>query len=243
MGTSTTCSRVLVISTLRVTVWLCVLIAPAARAQFAVIDVAAITQLISQAQTLEYQLTTARDHLAQAQVEFASITGARGMERLLSGAPRNYLPGSWPDLQGVMQGHGGYGGLAGGISATVTANSVLSDPALGLLPPDVRKQIQEARLLRALQQNLTRQALLTTSDRFASLQQLIDAIPAAEDQKAALDLQARVNAENVMLQNEQSKLLTLFQLVRAEERANQAQVQERALVGHGQFATRFQPVP
>jgi type IV secretion system protein VirB5 len=238
-----TSSRVWTVSALRITVLLSVLIAPAARAQFAVIDVAAITQLIAQAQTLENQLATAREHLVQAQLEFAAITGARGMERLLSGAPRNYLPGSWPDLQGIMQGRAGYGGLAGGVSATVAANSVLSDQALALLPADVRKLIQDARLLQALQQNLTRQALLTTSDRFASLQQLIDAIPDAEDQKAALDLQARVNAENVMLQNEQSKLLTLFQLVGAEERANRTQVQERALVGHGQFAARFQPVP
>ena len=99
------------------------------------------------------------------------------------------------------------------------------------------------RRLAALQQNLTRQALLTTSNRFDSLQHLIDAIAAAEDQKAVLDLQARVGAESSMLQNEQSKLLTLFQLVQAEEHTNRQQQRERAVVGHGQFATRFQPVP
>jgi len=46
-----------------------------------------------------------------------------------------------------------------------------------------------------------------------------------------------------MLQNEQSKLLTLFQLVQAEQHANLQQVRERAVAGHGQFATRFRPVP
>jgi type IV secretion system protein VirB5 len=222
----------------------CLLAAPAARAQFAVIDVGAIAQLIAQAQILENQLTTARDHLAQAQAEFASITGGRGMERLLSGTQRNYLPASWAELQGAMQPAGGaYGALSGGIAATVAANAVLSQQALSLLPADVRAQIEMARRLAALQQNLTRQALANSSNRFASLQQLIDAIPAAEDQKAVLDLQARVNAENSMLQNEQSKLLTLYQLVQAEEHANQQQLRERALAGHGQFATRFQPVP
>src|SRR3954465_1413810 len=83
---------------------------PPAHAQFAVIDVGAITQLITEVEILEDQLTTARDHLAQAQEEFASITGGRGMELLLSGAPRNYLPTSWPDLQSAMQGGGGLGG-------------------------------------------------------------------------------------------------------------------------------------
>jgi type IV secretion system protein VirB5 len=136
-----------------------------------------------------------------------------------------------------------YGALSSGVAATVAANAVLSPQALSLLPADVREQISTARRLAALQQNLTRQALLTTSNRFDSLQQLIDAIAAAEDQKAVLDLQARVGAESSMLQNEQSKLLTLFQLVQAEEHANRQQQRERAVVGHGQFATRFQPVP
>ena len=225
-------------------VLVCLLAAPAARAQVAVIDIGAITQLLAEVELLESQLTTARAHLAQAQMEFASMTGGRGMERLLSGAPRNYLPTSWADLQAVMQGGGGqFGGLASGISATLAVNAILSDQALALLPPGVRQQIEERRLLSALQQNLTRQALLTTSNRFESLQQLIDAIPDAPDQKAVLDLQVRVAAENAMLLNEHSKLLTLSQVVQSQERANQQQLEERALVGQGQFATRFQPVP
>ena len=223
---------------------ICLLTPPAARAQFAVIDVGAITQLIAEVQLLEKQLTTARADLAQAQQEYASMTGGRGMEQLLKGAPRNYLPTSWADLQAVMQGGGGrFGALGGGVSATVAVNAVLSDQALALLPPDVRKEIDDRRRLTALQQNMTRQALLTTSDRFDSLQQLIDALPAAQDQKAVLDLQERVAAENAMLLNEHSKLLVLAQVVQAQERANQQQVSERALAGYGEFATRFQPVP
>ena len=225
------------------TLLLSALAAPSVHAQFAVIDVGAITQLIAEVELLQDQLTTARAHLAQAQAEFASITGGRGMEQLLSGAPRNYLPTSWADLQAVMQGGGGFGGLAGGIAATVTINSILPDPALALLPPDVRKEIAERRLLTALQQNLTRQALHTTSERFDLLQQLISAIPHAADQKAVLDLQARAAAENAMLLNEQSKLRTLAEVVQAQERANQQQMRERAALGHGQFAERFQPVP
>jgi type IV secretion system protein VirB5 len=221
--------------------WVGLVVAPAARAQFAVSDVASIAQLISQAQILENQLDTARNQLSQARTEFDSITGDRGMERLLGGAPRNYLPASWADLQGAMQFGGG--ALGAGIAASVATNSILPQQTLALLPPDVRKEIDTARRLTALQQNLTRQALLTTSNRFGSLQQLIDAIGGAGDQKAVLDLQARVNSENSMLQNEQSKLLTLYQLVQAEERANDEQMRERAVLGHGQFATRFQPTP
>ena len=217
------------------------LVMPAARAQFAVIDVTAITQMIQQAQILQQQLTTAQDHLAQARMEFESISGGRGMEQLLGGTQRNYLPASWADLQGAMAFGGG--ALGSGIAASVAQNSILPPQSLALLPPDVRKEIDTARRLTALQQNLTRIALATTSERFNSLQQLITAIAGAKDQKAVLDLQARVGSENSMLQNEQSKLVTLFQLVQAEEHANEQQMSERALLGQGQFATRFRPIP
>ena len=77
---------------------------PAAHAQFAVIDVASVTQLISEVQTLEQQLATARSQLAQAQQEYQAMTGGRGMQQLLSGTVRNYLPGDWPRCRGSRRG-------------------------------------------------------------------------------------------------------------------------------------------
>src|SRR6266853_3149237 len=68
---------------------------PLAQAQFAVIDVASLTQLMSQVRTLEQQVATARNQLTQAQAEYQAITGARSMDQLLSGTARNYLPPDW----------------------------------------------------------------------------------------------------------------------------------------------------
>ena len=79
---------------------------PAAQAQFAVIDVASVTQLMSQVRTLEQQLATARNQLTQAQAEFDAMTGGRSMERLLGGTARNYLPPSWQSLESTLQGTG-----------------------------------------------------------------------------------------------------------------------------------------
>ena len=59
--------------------------APAAHAQWAVIDVSALTQLMQQVQTMQQQLSTAQNQLSQARSEYNSITGGRGMERLLGG--------------------------------------------------------------------------------------------------------------------------------------------------------------
>ena len=77
----------------------------------------------------------------------------------------------------------------------------------------------------------SRQALQVSSERFASLQQLIDAIPTATDPKAILDLQARIAAEQAMLQNEQTKLdgaLSDGRGGRAGARAARARARDRA---------------
>src|SRR6185437_15985979 len=95
--------------------------APAAHAQFAVIDVGAIAQMVQEIATLEQQLQTAQALLAQANSEFAAQTGTRGMQNLLNGVPRNYLPASWDQLQGVMQGApGGYGALSSSVQGLLT---------------------------------------------------------------------------------------------------------------------------
>jgi type IV secretion system protein VirB5 len=228
----------------RLSILLSLLAVSPVHAQWAVVDVGAIAQLIQQVRTLEAQLSTAQDHLAQARAEFDSMTGGRGMERLLTGVQRNYLPTDWPDLQSALQGgSGGYVGLSTGVLNSIGANAVLSSEQLAELPDDIRHRIDTARHIAALSQNVSRQALAATSTRFASLQQLIDALPRATDQKAVLDLQARIGAENAMLQNEQTKLQNLYAVIDAEERSYRQQLREQALAGHGVFARRFQPVP
>ena len=75
---------------------------PAAHAQWAVVDVGAIAQLVQQVAKMEEQLTTMQAHLRQAEQEYQSITGDRGMENLLSGTVRNYLPADWQSLQAAI---------------------------------------------------------------------------------------------------------------------------------------------
>ena len=67
-------------------------LAPAAQAQWAVIDVGAIAQLMQQVQQMEQAAADRAEQLNQAQQEYQSMTGPRGMQNLLSGINRNYLP-------------------------------------------------------------------------------------------------------------------------------------------------------
>ena len=226
--------------------WGCLVLgatAPLAHAQFAVIDIGAVTQLVTQVHTLEQQLTTTRDHLVQAQAQFKSMTGGRGMERLLTGTVRNYLPSDWRQLTDLLaNANASYGALAVSLKGAINANAVLTTQQLTALAPAARQQIEGARKSAALLQVLGRQALEATSNRFAAVQKLIDAIPTATDQKAILELQARIGAEQGMLQNEQTKLQTLQQSIQAEHVVLQQRVHEQIIAADGNFATRLQPV-
>ena len=216
---------------------------PAAHAQFAVIDIASVTQLLAEVQTLAQQLQTARSQLSQSQAEFQSITGNRGMEQLLAGTPRNYLPANWAALQSAAQPAGAAGALGTEVGAALRAESLLTQAQLASLSPAAVSQVQAQRQSAALLQGLKRQVLANASGRFASLQLLINAIGQAGDQKAALDLQARIVAEHGMLQNESTKLQALYQGVQADEQANTQRTRDLVVAGHGQFAARFQPQP
>jgi type IV secretion system protein VirB5 len=209
-------------------------VAPAAHAQWAVVDVGAIVQLLQQVQLMEKQLQTAENDLSQAQQAYQSMTGPRGMQNLLSGTNRNYLPADWQTLQNLLSGSpGGYGTLAGQLQTTLRTNSILTSAQLAQLSPQERSQLQSARNSAAALQVSSQQALDASSQRFASLQQLINAIPTATDQKSILDLQARIAAEQVMLQNENTKLMVLYHAAQAQELTRAQQARELSIANHG----------
>jgi type IV secretion system protein VirB5 len=220
----------------------CALAAPVVQAAMAVVDVRAIAQMRSQLQAMQNQLTTARNQLTQAQQQYQSMTGSRGMERLLSGTARNYLPPDWAALEAAVRGaESSYTALASQIDALLRGNAVLTPAQTARLAAESRDLLEADRRSVALQQVTSRQALQASSQRFASLQGLIDAIPTATDTKAALDLQARISVEQAMLQNEHTKLMVLHQAAQAEERARQQRAKELAIANYGSLR-RLPPI-
>jgi type IV secretion system protein VirB5 len=217
--------------------------APAAHAQWAVVDVGAIGQLIQEVALLNQQLSTAEQELGQARTVFQSMTGTRGMQMLLSGTVRNYLPTNTAQLTAASQGGSSYPSLASAVRVSIGSNAVLTPSQLSGLSPADQQQIIAARQAVALRQAMAQEALANSSARFAALQSLIAAISTASDQKAILDLQARIGVELGMLQNEQTKLQVLAQAGDALSAANQQRQLEQAIAEQGRFETRFQPVP
>jgi hypothetical protein len=205
-----------------------------ARAQFAVIDVGAIAQLVIQLNTLRNHLQTAREQLTEAHNTYEAMTGPRGMEQLLGDVARNYLPTDWAALDAAISDtNSTFGELSADIQSLVTRNTILADEALDGLTPVQQEFIRDGRHNAAALAALARAALANTSARFESLQGLIDAIPTAEDPKAIADLQARIQSETTLLQNEQTKLQSLYQAEAAQTQLRAQRLHEQGIADTG----------
>jgi type IV secretion system protein VirB5 len=201
---------------------------PRAKAQWAVVDVGAIAQLLQQLQKMEQAIQTAENQLSQAQAQYQSMTGNRGMQNLLSGVNRNYLVSDFNQLASA---------LSSGIQSHITTNAVLTPAQIAALAPSEQQQLTNARTNSALLQTASQQAYSNASARFASIQQLINAIPTATDQKGILELQARIAAEHGMLQNESTKLNVLYQAAQAQEWARRQSASEQVVASVGSLRT------
>jgi len=220
-----------------------VLAAAPVRAQWAVVDVQAIAQLLREVQTMQQQLLVAQTQLTQARTALATMTGQRGMQSLLSGVERNYLPTTAPQLFAAVPGGGGYPIFAQDVRTAMTTNAVLSTSQVSTLAPADQSRLLAVRQANAVRTSIAEEALANSSGRFAEIQSLIGAIGRADDQKSILELQARIVAELGMLQGEQNKLLTLTHALEAQDAVNALKERETVLAGQGQFATRLRPTP
>src|SRR3984957_16334107 len=206
-----------------------------AHAQWVVIDPTSLTQELIQVQQIAQEITLAEKTLNQVEQAYNSTTGSRGMQNLLSGVNRNYLPVNWTQLTGAMGGGGGtYGALGSDITSTVNRNAVLTPAQTAQLSSTELDSLTQRRQSVALLEALARAALSTNSSRFSSLQGLINAIPTANDQKGMLELHARVGAEHAMLQTEQTKLDTLYKAAQVAADTERERSDEKAIadIGH-----------
>jgi hypothetical protein len=162
------------------------------------------------------------------------------MQALLPLAPqaRNYLPPSWGGVAALTSGGaGGYGDLATVVAARLQDVSLLPPALVAALTPDQRKLLTDGRNSAALLQALSQTAYASTSSRFQQMQALIQAIGSASDTKAINDLQGRIQAEQAMLANDQSKLNVLYQAAQGERWSQDQRVRELSITQLGSART------
>ena len=222
------------------------LAATPAQAQMAVIDVAAIKQLLTQVTYWKEQIAAMKNELKQLQRTHDTLNGPRGMEALLplDDRARNYLPRDWAEVAGVLAGESErYAALGRAVSRLSDAHAILTPEQLAGMTAAERDAVIASRRSSAGLAVLTQEAYATAGARFASLEELVRAIGEARDAKAVLDLQGRIAAEQTMLENEQAKLAALHRAAEADRWVREQQLRELAIAGHGEFATRLRPVP
>ncbi|MDF3883104.1 P-type DNA transfer protein VirB5 [Cupriavidus basilensis] len=187
-----------------------------------VIDVAAIAQMVEQMVYLKGQLD-------QMKSLYNSTIGSRGLGGLINNPQaRSYLPS---DVNGVLTTvqTGKSGDLVGLARQILGQNSVLNTKQLGALSGNNQTKINDQRGQAAAQSAAAQLAFKAASERFDTLQVLVDSIDAQTDPKAIQDLQARIQAEQVMLQNENAKLQALASATAAQKQLNEQRSREEAV--------------
>ena len=119
------------------------------------------------------------------------------------------------------------------VSNNLQRVSVLSSASLASLTPAQRQLVTDQRNSAALLQALSQTAYSSTSSRFQQLQGLVQAIGGATDAKAISDLQGRIQAEQTMLSNDQTKLSALYQAAQADHLAQEQRMREMSIAQLG----------
>lgn len=215
------------------------------------VDVAALAQNIvdmgNQIQQLEQALTQveqgvmqideARRQIAETQRTFDSLNGIRGLGSLLNSEiyrnARNYLPDELNRalVLGDNLSDGDYDNLRGVLRATRDAGRVFGDRSnLNMSEHSSALKELDDDELRANKANYISGKTLEAVDlRKDRLPVLIDQINMTVDQKSILDLNARINGEGVMLQNELIAVLARNEKHAAEVEAAKIAKRERML--------------
>jgi type IV secretion system protein VirB5 len=192
-----------------------------------VIDGANLLQAIKQVEAWSQQYAQMQAQIRQLQAQQASMTGDRGMGGLLANQNRTYLPPDWNQAMNTLATPStGYSMLASTVQQIQQAQSVLTPQEASRLSPQMQQYLTQARRLSASQQAMGQVAYTNAAHRFSLLQRLTDALNGQTDPKAVLDLQARIAAEQVQLQNDQTQLQSLTQLTAAQSQAQQGMANE-----------------
>ncbi len=214
--------------TLRTTLIACALVAWAAlaHAQIPVTDAASLAQQIQQVAAWGQQIQGMKDQLSQQQQLFNSMNGARGIGQLLNNpALKDALPQNWQTVYSAIQA-GGYAGLTGSAKAIRDANAIFQ------CKTGTKEEI--ARCNRELNKSaqdkaFANDAYTAAQRRLDNIQALMGQIDSATDSKQIQDLQVRMQAEQAMIQNEQTKLTMFKMMADAEDKLIAQQKHEQDL--------------
>lgn len=186
---------------------------PAMAGGIPVIDVSSLTQQILQVQHMLNQIEQLKSQLETANKELDSMSGVRGLGNVIDSAYDT--------------------------AVNVDPNQVLSDAGIrGAsehgLSGDVADLYDSGNQNTATWLGQSQKSLEQAQERFSELTGLVAEVNNSPDQKDVLDLQARIGAEQVMLQNEMAKLSMLRSQAEANQVLHAQRVQQMRVASSGE---------
>ncbi|MFD2190786.1 type IV secretion system protein [Pistricoccus aurantiacus] len=178
-----------------------------------VIDTSSLAQQILQVEHMLSQLERLQDQLETANKQLDSMSGSRG-------------------LAGVID-------SAYDTAVNVDPNKVLSSAGIRSasehsLSGDVASLYDSGNQNTATWLGQSQKSLVQAQERFSELSGLVAEVNSSPDQKDVLDLQARIGAEEVMLQNEMAKLTMLRSQAEANKSLHAQRVQQMRVESSGE---------
>lgn len=154
----------------------------------------------------------------QMQETHDSMNGSRGMGGLAR-SDYGFLAGDW---QSVM--------AEADYSSVLEASQIMDASQMGLsIDSDAMHVYQSSQNQNALSLSISEQGYNQVSSRFHNLNNLLDKVNGATELKDIQDLQARIQGEQMLLQNEQNKIALLAHLQSGQREVLDQQSREVAI--------------
>lgn len=186
---------------------------PATAGGIPVIDASSLTQQILQVEHMLSQIEKLQSQLETAEDQLDSMSGSRGLGNVIDSA---YDPAVDVDPNEALSSAGikssSEHGLSGDVADLYDSGNENTATWLG----QSEKSLQQAQ------------------ERFSELTGLVAKVNNSPDQKDILDLQARIGAEEVMLENEMAKLTMLRSQAEAKQALHQQRIQQMVIESSGE---------
>ena len=189
-----------------------------------VIDIANLVQTILQVLNDVTKINNQVQQITALQSQLDSINGVRNLGNVFNNPTlKNYVPSeAYTYLNAVNT--SGYSGLN-------TTAKVLRDAGMVYncldLTGAARTSCQAALAQPYQQKGLLQDAMKSAAGRLSQINSLMSEINATSDQKAVLEIQARISAENALLTHEVSQVQMLQGMADSEERIARSRERER----------------
>ena len=186
---------------------------PAPASGIPVIDIAGLAQslqqflqMVEQVNQLKNQVETAKNQLRTAEKELQQMSSVRGMAGIIGSAYDNDMSVAFDDI--------------------LSNANIKAAEDYGLIGETATRYTDQNRAA-AQWQARSEKFMGQAVDRFTELKKLVDKVNDAPDPKDIMDLQARIQGEEALLQNEMIKV----QMMQAQAQAEQAMNNQKNLQG------------